>query len=372
MHPQEHPDLPLLRNALAQGHPTPLLLMKATTLTAQVQRFRAALPRVIPHFAVKCNPDPAVLRTLRAAGAGFEIASPDELQRCLALGVPAAELYYSNPVRARDAIAQAARAGVQWFVIDSIEELHKVHAIHPGASLYLRLHTSNEGAVSPLSDKFGVLEADIAPLLDEAMRLRADLAGVTFHAGSQCLNPDNWLIGIRAALAVFGQMRERGLRPRLLNLGGGYPVRHREPVPDIETIAAQVNTLLASVPDEVHIIAEPGRFLVSEAGWLLTRVIGTTVRRGQPWAYLDAGVFQGLLESITGIEYDLYTERHGPRVPWVIAGPTCDSMDICHRAQPMPADLREGDLVYVRNAGAYSNACSSGFNGFALPEVVLV
>lgn len=365
-------DFALVQAELAHGRATPFLLMDSAVLREKLRRFRAALPRVQPHYAVKCNPDPGVLRVLYEAGAGFEIASPEELALCLALGVPAAELYYSNPVRAPAALAQAAQAGVQWYVVDSREELSKVLRIHPTASFYLRLHTSNVGSVSPLSEKFGLFDDEVAPLLDEASRLGADLAGATFHAGSQCLNPHNWLAGIAAARQVFAQMQARGLRPRLLNLGGGFPVQHRSPVPSIAAIGAQINAALADLPADIRVMAEPGRFLVSDAGWLVTQVIGRTEKRGQPWAYLDAGVFNGLLESITGIDYDMRSDRHGPLRDWVVAGPTCDSMDICTRQQLLPADLAEGDYLYVRNAGAYSTACSGRFNGFALPEIVLV
>lgn len=365
-------DFALVQQHLAKGYDGPVLVIDSEVLREKVRRFKAAMPRVQPHYAVKCNPDPAILRVLRDAGAGFEIASPAELTLCQQLGVPANELYFSNPMRARAAIAEAAAAGVQWYVVDSVTELRKVHSIKPDASFYLRLHTSNEGSVSPLSEKFGVFDDEIGAILDEAVRLGADLAGATFHAGSQCLNPVNWQIGIDAALALFAQMRAKGLPPRLLNLGGGFPVEHRDPVPAIADIGALISKALDAVPSDIRVMAEPGRFLVSDAGWLVTQVIGTTVRKNQPWAYLDAGVFNGLLETTTGIDYDMHTDRQGSIVPWVVAGPTCDSMDICTRNQPLACDLQEGDFVYVRNAGAYSNACAGTFNGFALPEVVVL
>jgi ornithine decarboxylase len=369
--PEREPqaDLSDVRAQLAGDYEGPLLLVDSAVLREKVRRFRAALPRVRPHYAVKCNPDPAILRVLREEGAGFEIASPAELDLCTDLGVPARELYFSNPMRSRDAIAIAAAAGVQWYVVDAVSEMRKVHSLHPGARLYLRLHTSNEGAMIHLSEKFGVFEEEIDAILDEAVALGADLAGATFHAGSQCLSPDNWRLGIEAAQAVFARMRARGLVPRLLNLGGGFPVQHDAPVPSIAAIGEIINAALAGVAQDVAVIAEPGRFLVSDAAYLVCRVIGTTLRRGQPWAYLDAGVFNGLLETTTGITYDMRTDRRGPLRAWTVAGPTCDSLDICNRSQPLPADLREGDFVYVRNAGAYSNACAGRFNGFEIPRV---
>ncbi|WP_018150141.1 type III PLP-dependent enzyme [Leeia oryzae] len=365
-------DFALVKDALRNGYQNPFLFIDSSVLREKVRRFKDALPRVRPHFAIKSNPHPEVLTILRDEGAGFEFASPAELRQMLDLGVPARELFYSNPVKAQEAIQAAVAAGVQWYVIDSVEELRKIHQLAPNASYYLRLHTSNEGSTVKLSGKFGAFPEDVTRIITEAVKLGADLAGATFHAGSQCLNPDNWNIGINAALETFAQMRAAGLTPRLLNLGGGFPVEHTEAIPSIWAIAKEIESSLAQVPADIQIIAEPGRFLVSDAGYLVCKVIGITSRQGSRWAYLDCGVFNGLLESITGIEYDFRTDKTGAMTEWTVAGPTCDSMDICTRSQQLPEDLVEGDMVYVRNAGAYSNACAGTFNGFPLPDVLVV
>lgn len=369
---QPEADFALVQRQLSQGYDGHFLLVDSAVLHEKVRRFKEAMPRVNPHFAVKCNPDPGILSVLYKAGAGFEIASPAELELCQSIGVPAAEIYYSNPMRAREAVETAAKAGVQWYVIDSVSEMRKIVAIKPDASFYLRLHTSNEGSVNPLSEKFGVFEEEVADIVKEAARLGADLAGATFHAGSQCLNPDNWRIGIDAAVQAFGQMRAAGLKPRLLNLGGGFPVEYATPVPSIKDIGLVINDALRAVPEDVRVMAEPGRYLVSDSTYLVCRVIGTTVRRGHPWAYLDAGLYNGLLETTTGITFNMDSNRKGELVPWTIAGPTCDSLDICNRSQPLPHNLEEGDFIYVRNVGAYSNACSGRFNGFELPKIIVV
>jgi ornithine decarboxylase len=142
--------------------------------------------------------------------------------------------------------------------------------------------------------------------------------------------------------------------------------------PTIEEIGTAINAAIATLPDDVRVMAEPGRFLVADAGTLVCRVIGTTLRRGTPWAYIDAGMYSGLLETTTGIRFEMQTERSGEIVPWTLAGPTCDAMDICSQDQPLPADLEEGDFIFVRNAGAYSYACSSTFNGFPIIDRIVV
>ncbi|MEO8627735.1 MAG: type III PLP-dependent enzyme, partial [Betaproteobacteria bacterium] len=160
----------------------------------------------------------------------------------------------------------------------------------------------------------------------------------------------------------------KGLKPRLLNIGGGYPVQHTKPIPSIEAIGAVVNRALAGLPAGMRVMAEPGRFLVSDAGWFVCRVVGTATRAGKRWVYLDAGMFGGIIETTEGLQYDVITEREGKAIPWTVAGPTCDSVDVVMRDQMLPEDLQADDFVYIPNAGAYTTAYASNFNGFPLPE----
>jgi len=324
---------------------------------------------VHPHYAVKANPDPRVLKTLIEEGTGFEIASIAELDLLLELGVPAAEVYYSNPMKSRAYIEYAATKGIEWFALDSLEELRKIHSIKPDAKLYVRIEAPNVGSDWPLAGKFGMKAQEVDAIVAEAAALKADLAGVTFHVGSQCRNPENWRVGIQGAKRVFKKMRLAGLNPRLLNIGGGYPVRHVKPIPSIEVIGNVVNDGLKAFPDDVQVIAEPGRYLVSDAGYFVCRVLGTATRAGKRWMHWDAGLFGGVIEASEGLRYRIRTDRSGPDVVWTVGGPTCDSVDIVMRDEPLPSDVQEGDFVYIRNAGAYTTAYASQFNGFPLPEV---
>jgi ornithine decarboxylase len=327
------------------------------------------LPRVRPHFAVKANPDPRVLKVLIQEGAGFEIASIAELDILMGLGVAPAEIFYSNPMKSRAYLQYAAAKGVEWFVVDSAEEIRKVQSVKADARMYLRIDAPNIGSDWPLAGKFGAHMHDVPELIDAAVDCKADLAGVTFHVGSQCLNPENWRVGMDRAKKVFATMRTVGLNPRLLNLGGGYPVRHVKPIPSIETIAEVINKELRHFGPEVQVIAEPGRYLVSDAGYFICRVVGTATRNNQRWMYWDAGVFGGVIETTEGLRYNIYTDRDGEPVSWNVAGPTCDSVDVVMREELFPADLQENDFIFIKNAGAYTTAYASNFNGFPLPEV---
>lgn len=371
-----HPEVSLnfehVQDALNNGYQRPFLLVDSDIIRQKSRRFIAAMPRVHPHYAVKANPDERVLKTLIEEGVGFEIASIAELDLLLKLGVPAAEIFYSNPMKSRAYVEYAAAKGVEWYVLDSVEELRKIVSIKPDAKMYLRIDTPNIGSDWPLAGKFGTHLADINEIIQEAVKLKADLAGVTFHVGSQCRNPQNWRVGIERAKKVFAEMRRVGLNPRLLNVGGGYPVRHVKPIPSIEIIAEVINEAIADLPESIRVMAEPGRYLVSDSAYFVCRVVGTATRNGKRWMYWDAGMFGGVIEMTEGLRYEILTDRKGNSIPWSIAGPTCDSVDILMHELMLPNNIQEGDFIYIPNAGAYTTAYASNFNGFPLPDVTVI
>ncbi|MGB7542802.1 MAG: type III PLP-dependent enzyme [Burkholderiales bacterium] len=353
-------------------HRTPFLLLDLELIRNKIRRFREAMPRVRIHYAVKANPHADVLKVMLEENASFEVASLGELEELLSLGAAAAEVHYNNPIKPREHIEAAARAGVGWFVVDCLDELHKIMAVKPDARLCMRIETQNIGSDWPLTGKFGASLPEASALVREAVKLRADLAGVSFHVGSQCRNLENWRIGVENAKLAFELMRRSGLAPRLLNIGGGYPVRHTRPIPSIEAIGATVNAAIADLPAGIRVMSEPGRYLISDCAWLVSRVIGTAVRHGTRWVYLDTGIFHGLMEALEGLEYEIRSERRGAAIPCTVAGPTCDSVDVVARDRMLPADLAAGDFVYVPNAGAYTTAYATSFNGFPPPDTVVL
>ena len=371
-HPESSLDLGVVREAARSSYTRPFVILDTAIVRQKARRFRAAMPRVQPHYAIKANPDPRVIQALREERVGCEIASIAELDLLLAHGVPAAEVFYSNPMKSRASIARAAVSGVEWFAVDSVDELRRIHELKADARTYLRISTSNVGSDWPLSGKFGAGAIETRDIVATAAKLGADLAGVTFHVGSQCRNPENWRIGIDKARGVFDAMLKAGLKPRLLDIGGGFPVRHVKPIPSIEVIGEIVNEALKVFPEDVRIVAEPGRYLVSDAGYFVCRVVGTATRGGKRWMHWDAGLFGGIIETTEGLKYKIRSDRSGPDVPWHVAGPTCDSLDVVLRDEPLPSDLQEGDFIYIRNGAAYTSAYACEFNGFPLPELRVV
>jgi len=366
-------DVAHVTKLLQGGYEQPVLILDLDIVRQKYDRFEAAMPEISPHYAVKANPDIRVLKALKEKGCKFEIASIQELDLLLSIGVDAATVHYSNPVKPSAFIKYAASKGVRWFAFDSKEELGKIQSLVPDAKLYLRFDTPNIGSDWPLSGKFGAKLRDIDDILDEAIQLQATLCGLTFHVGSQCRNVDNWNQAIDTAKKIFKSMVSRGLTPELLNIGGGYPVRLTKPIPSIEYIGNVIKGALRDIDEGIQIAAEPGRYMVSDAAYFVCQVIGTSIKGDERWMYLDAGVFGGLMECTQGIQYQIdVNNKSGNEVPWYVAGPSCDSVDVLGREQMLPATTAEGDLLYFPNAGAYTTVYANEFNGFPLPKTLIL
>lgn len=357
-------------NAFLEQYPLrPALILDKNDIEDKIDRFQKAVPGVIPYYAMKANPHPEVLKTVSNKGLDFDVASGKEIEILERLSINVRHVLFSNPIKSREDIGYAAWCGVQYFAIDSIEEMCKVQSIVPHAKMYIRLTLDKSLADSPLDDKFGMELYEINDLLSVAKTIKADVCGVTFHVGSQCRYLQAWDKALELALSVGQLLIDRGFKFELLNLGGGFPVHHTRPVPEIEDIGALIEKRLRGLPSNTRVVAEPGRFLVSEAGTLLCRVVGICMRKGVRWAFLDIGSYNGLLEATQGLEFAFLSNRTEPIARWCLAGPTCDSNDIVSRDARLPVSLQEGDFLFVPNTGAYSVVSASNFNGAYIPEV---
>jgi ornithine decarboxylase len=362
---------PPATDARPHARPTPYLDLDVPHAVTTYHRLAAALPGTALHYAVKANPDPALLAALAAAGCRFDVASPAEITAALMAGATADELVYSNPVKRRDDVRFAARLGVDHFVVDSPGEVAKVAAAAPGTGVLCRLVTSGEGSDWPLSRKYGCSTGEGIAILREAARLGLRVDGVSFHVGSQQRDPEAWAKPIAAAATVFDALRSDGLEPWLLDLGGGFPAPLDESCPPPEAYGAAIERHLATAFGDRRptTIAEPGRGIAAAAGVLVATVIGVVYRAGTRWVFLDAGVFTGLVETLEeAIRYPLSTTAPGPGAPCVLAGPTCDSADVLYQNTmvDLPLALAEGDQVRFHCAGVYVSTYSTvGFNGFA-------
>ena len=357
----------------AHGEPTPLLIIDRSLLRQAYRRIAASLPGAEVYYAIKANPHPGVLELLAGEGSGFEVSSWPELEAVRRLGVGMHRVISSNPVKRPDYIRRAFELGLDRFAFDSEQELEKLARWAPGSRVYVRLTVDNSGSEWPLSDKYGVPPERAVELLLAAPKAGLDPYGLTFHVGSQCRDPESWVRAIRTCHEIHRELAAHGQPLRMLSVGGGQPVHHLRPIPTVEAIGRRITQTVADLfgPEAPLITVEPGRALVGEAGTLVTSVIGRARRGADTWVYLDAGVFNAMMETIEGFRYELQTERGGPRHPVTVAGPSCDSVDTLFTVEPLP-ELEVGDRVYVMNAGAYTLSYASSFNGFEPPTVKLV
>ena len=354
-----------------EDYSQPVLVMSRQRLHDNARRFMAAMPRVRPHFAVKANADAEILKIFKEEGTCFEVASIGEINAMIELGANMETVFYSNPIKSPVSITHAANNGLLWYCVDTPEEVAKIAAIKPDAKLYLRIEVSNEGSSWPLAGKFGATPKGIEAIIEAAKVLDMKICGVTFHVGSQCCNIDNWVAGIGAAKKLFAKLSSHGFVPELLNMGGGYPLQFTGEEPTIEEIAVRINQELESIPENIQVMAEPGRYFVGSAGCLVSQVVGTATRDDVRWVYLDTGVYGGLMELTLDFPVIIVSERTGEPGLWTMAGPTCDSIDVMGRHK-LPANTEAEDFIYMPNLGAYCTTCACDFNGFPPPVMRMI
>jgi ornithine decarboxylase len=357
---------------------TPAIVVDLDRVAANFAALRQALPDAAIYYAVKANPAAPVLGRLVGLGSRFDAASIEEIRACLAAGARPDALSFGNTVKKSTAIAEAFARRVDLFAFDSDEELAKIAVAAPGAKVYCRLAVSQDGADWPLSRKFGTTGAHARDLLIAARDHGLVPHGISFHVGSQQTGVGAYQTAIGQAAMVFSDLRSRGIDLRLLNLGGGFPTRYRDDVPPIEAFG---DAIMASVRaafgnDLPDLLIEPGRAVVGDAGVAVSEVVLACARRedsDRRWVYLDIGRFGGLAETEgEAIRYAITAPGvAGPDTPAVLAGPSCDGVDVMYRDTPycLPAALQAGDRVLIHDTGAYvTSYASQGFNGFLPPQ----
>jgi ornithine decarboxylase len=336
-------------------------------------RLRDTLPEARMYYAVKANPAPQIVRLLARAGAGFDVASREEIELCLDQGARPELISYGNTLKKASDIDYAFRAGVRRFTFDSATDLANIARFAPGATVSCRILVDSPGSLTPFGQKFGCAPEMAVDLLVQAAALDLDAEGVAFHVGSQHLDPAAWDAGVAAAAAVTRAVAERGVTLRGLNIGGGLPGRYlREPPPLSEYAEAIRASVARHFPVAPELAFEPGRALVAGAGLIRSEVV-LVARKSEAdpkrWVYLDVGRYNGMAETENeAIAYELRTPHDGTETgPVIIAGPTCDGDDVLYQRTPyaLPLALQAGDHVDILSTGAYTQSYASvSFNGF--------
>jgi ornithine decarboxylase len=352
----------------------PCLVLDLAVVRENYLSFAKALPDSKVYYAVKANPAPEILQLLASLGCCFDVASLAETHAALAAGASPDRISYGNTIKKETDIAAAFALGVTLFAIDCEAEAEKVARAAPGSRVICRIVCDGSGAEWPLSRKFGCEPAYAADILEHAHKLGLVPHGVSFHVGSQQHNVEAWNRALASTAAVFRACAERGITLSMVNLGGGFPARYVRKTPKLESYGKAIFRALRKHfgNDLPETIVEPGRGLVGNAGVIEAEVVLIAKRNPEDevrWVYLDIGKFHGLAETIDeSIRYPIRTTHdRDETVPCIIAGPTCDSVDVMYEktTYPLPVTLAIGDKVLIEAAGAYTATYSSvGFNGF--------
>lgn len=365
-----------LVRAMLKKHKTPFMLIRRSVLQKQYERFRKCLPEVTPYYAIKANPHPKIIKEFVDLGSSFDVASAEEMKLVLKMGASPSKIIFANTIKSEEDIQAAKRRRVKLMTFDSETELYKIAENFPGAHVVARIKVANLGSVVQLSLKFGCDQEQAFFLLKKAKALGLVPKGVSFHVGSQSRNVENYLQALEITAAIFEEAESSGMPLKIVDIGGGFPIQHfdNEIGINFERMAAQIRKQLKKLFDSsVKFIAEPGRFFAGPSGVLVTKVVGRSFRNNKSYYYLNDGIYQDFSGMVFDhCKYEFKTLRRGPKFMCTLAGPTCDSFDTLAENAEMP-ELNLGDIVYVKNIGAYSSASATpNFNGFPPAKIVLV
>jgi len=353
---------------------SPLLIVDCERIRAQFRKLVRALPGVDLHYALKPLPHAAAVRTVIAAGGFLDLATSGEVQLAARLGVAPARCIHTHPIKSARDIRNALHFGVRIFVADNADEVEKFARCADRAELLLRVAFRSPGAVCDLSRKFGCDPQEVLGLARRAADLGITVRGLSFHVGSQAADSAKHVEAIAACARLLAAARRERLGVLdTLDIGGGFPIAYAQAAVQIGSFCAPIRAALAQLPRRVRVIAEPGRFIVGPAALGVATVMGRARREGVWWYYLD----DGLYGSYSGQLYDharypvAALRTAGERMPCVLAGPTCDSIDVIAEGVLLP-QLRCGDLIVGRHMGAYTWASASEFNFIPKATVVAV
>jgi ornithine decarboxylase len=360
-----------LRNRREEG---PCLVVDLDVVRDNYLAFAKALPDTRVFYAVKANPAPEVLSLLTQLGSCFDTASVAEIEMVLASGATPDRISFGNTIKKECDVARAHALGVGLFAVDCEAEVEKIARAAPGAKVFCRILCDCVGAEWPLSRKFGCDPKMAIDVLDRAKQLGLQPFGISFHVGSQQKNVKSWDRALASAASIFRACAERGIALAMVNLGGGFPTRYLKDVPTVRTYGNAIFRALRkhfgnAIPET---IMEPGRGMVGNAGVIEAEVVLVSKKSDSDtirWVYLDIGKFGGLVETMDeSIRYPIRTPHDGDDLgACVVAGPTCDSVDVMYEKEPylLPISLSIGDKVLIEGTGAYTATYSAvAFNGF--------
>ncbi|HPQ94691.1 MAG: type III PLP-dependent enzyme [Thiothrix sp.] len=359
---------------LVAKHETPFMVLDLSEVDFQYRSLQAALPGVTLFYALKSLSHPELVKRLKSLGCHFDLATSGEVELVESLGIRGDQCIHTHPIKKDKEIRRALQFGCNRFVIDNMEELKKFFPYAGQAELIIRVSFRSKQAVVDLSRKFGCSLEELPQLVETAQQNGLTVIGLSFHVGSQSLTPMTQANAVRSSIAAMKVMNN--VNWKILDIGGSFPVSYQEQVLPIADFCAPVMEALSEVPDGVEVYAEPGRFISGPSMIELVSVVGKAKRGARTWYYLDDGVYGGFSGQI--FDHAIYPlaplkpfDPTGDFFPSVLAGPTCDSIDVVAENIELP-DLQVGDILVGKKMGAYTIASATEFNYYPKPKVVVV
>ena len=374
MNPQVMPP-PAAIHELVKRHGAPLLLCSPRIAVQQYQAMAAAMRRVHLHYALKPLPHPWVVSALRDNGAYFDLATNGEVDLVNDLAVDPQRCIHTHPIKRISDIEHALAFGCDTFVVDNSDELKKFADFKERCRLLIRVSFRSKDAVVDLSWKFGVQPDQALDLVREANNQGLQVRGLCFHVGSQNINSYQYIEAIQVCRRLFDLAALDGIFMDTLDIGGGFPVTYLEPIMPIDVYARPIVAELDKLFPDTHILAEPGRYISAPCVTLISSVMGRAQRQGVWWYYLDDGLygsFSGKLFDHADYPITALKELEHPgseKLPSIIAGPTCDSIDVPYQNLLLPL-CEAGDLFVAPMMGAYTWATATDFNFFPKPTFI--
>ena len=359
---------------LVAKYETPFMVLDLSEVEYQYKSLQAALPGVKLFYALKALSHPELIKRLKSLGSSFDLATIGEVELVESLGIKGDQCIHTHPIKKDKEIKRALEFGCTRFVVDNIEELQKFIPYAGQVELIMRVSFRSQQAVVDLSRKFGCALEELPVMVDLAQKNGIDVVGLSFHVGSQSLSPMTQVNAVRASVAAMKVMQH--VKWKFLDIGGSFPVSYQEAVLPIADFCAPVMEALSELPEGIEIFAEPGRFIAAPSMIEVISVVGKAKRGAKMWYYMDDGVYGGF----SGQMFDHAVYPLAPLKPFdasgefyssVLAGPTCDSIDVISEDIELP-ELQIGDILIGKQMGAYTIASATEFNFYPKPRVVVV
>lgn len=359
---------------LVEKHETPFMVLDLEEVDYQYKSLQAALPGVKLFYALKSLSHPELIKRLKSLGSYFDLATIGEVELVESLGITGDQCIHTHPIKKDKEIARALEFGCTRFVVDNFEEMKKFYKYAGQVELIIRVSFRSKTAVVDLSRKFGCTLEELPVLVEMAQANGVDVVGLSFHVGSQSLSPMMQVNAIRSSVAAMKVMNN--VKWKFLDIGGSFPVSYQEEVTPIAEFCVPVVEALSELPDGIEVFAEPGRFISAPSMIEVVSVVGKAKRGARMWYYLDDGVYGGFSgQMFDHAKYPIAPLKQidplGEFYPSVLAGPTCDSIDVVAEDIELP-ELEVGDILIGKQMGAYTIASATEFNYYPKPKVVVV